>query len=304
MFNIQPSGIYFYTVIIAFMGGVILRSFADLGLWLGLLLLVIGGAIAAMSFALMGGKNVVLIALVVVAVGVGVTRLEVADKKEFVLQEWVGQKIALSAAVVVNEPDVRDKHQQLTVLSDGLPGRILVLTELFPQYRYGDKISIQGHLEEPASFEVNTGRVFDYPAYLAKDGIYFQMFYPRIEIISRGEGGSAIKQALFGLKNAFMDNIRLVLPEPHASLLGGLLLGIKRSLGADLLDDFRAVGLIHIVVLSGYYITIIADFIGRLLASLRSLRARLALSAIAIVLFVILTGGSATTVVPQRVSLL
>ncbi|MEK7147475.1 MAG: ComEC/Rec2 family competence protein, partial [Patescibacteria group bacterium] len=63
----------------------------------------------------------------------------------------------------------------------------------------------------------------------------------------------------------------------------------------DWLEKFRTVGVIHIVVLSGYNITIVAEFIMRLLAFLPR-AARLAGGALAIILFAVMTGGSATIV--------
>lgn len=52
--------------------------------------------------------------------------------------------------------------------------------------------------------------------------------------------------------------INRILPEPQASFLAGLLLGVKRNLPEDLLEDFKRTSTTHIIVLSGYNITIIA----------------------------------------------
>jgi len=86
-----------------------------------------------------------------------------------------------------------------------------------------------------------------------------------------------------------------MIPEPAASLLGGLVVGAKRSLGADWLEKFRTVGVIHIVVLSGYNITIVAEFIMRLLAFLPR-QIGFGAGALAIMFFAVMTGGSATVV--------
>jgi competence protein ComEC len=87
----------------------------------------------------------------------------------------------------------------------------------------------------------------------------------------------------------------MVLGEPHSALAGGLVVGEKASLGNDLIDDFRKAGLIHIVVLSGYNITIIASSIRKILSFLPR-NISIILGGIGIILFGILVGGGATVI--------
>ena len=73
------------------------------------------------------------------------------------------------------------------------------------------------------------------------------------------------------------------------------MVGAKQSLGDELQEDFRKTGIIHIVVLSGYNVTIVAEAIMRFFAFLPHMFS-LSLGAISIIFFAILTGGSATIV--------
>lgn len=100
-----------------------------------------------------------------------------------------------------------------------------------------------------------------------------------------------------------MDSISSVVPEPHASLLGGLVFGAKRSLGTELLDKFRTAGVIHIVVLSGYNVTIVADAIMRALSFLPQTFSMM-FGGAGIILFAIMTGGNATIVRASVMALL
>jgi competence protein ComEC len=85
------------------------------------------------------------------------------------------------------------------------------------------------------------------------------------------------------------------LGEPHSALAGGLVVGEKGTLGKNLIDDFRKSGLIHIVVLSGYNITIVADSIRRLLSFLpRTIG--IVIGGCGILMFGILVGGGATVI--------
>src|SRR3989338_10307312 len=120
------------------------------------------------------------------------------------------------------------------------------------------------------------------------------MFRPRVALLSGGQGSWFVEK-LFAFKESFIANISRLIPEPHAALLGGLVVGAKQSLGKKLLDDFRTVGVIHIVVLSGYNITIIAYFIEWLFSRLRK-NLRLTLASLGIILFAIMVGASATVV--------
>ena len=56
-----------------------------------------------------------------------------------------------------------------------------------------------------------------------------------------------------------MHAIERVIPYPESGLMGGILLGIQGGISQDLLTAFQMVGIIHIVVLSGYNITIVAE---------------------------------------------
>jgi len=105
----------------------------------------------------------------------------------------------------------------------------------------------------------------------------------------------AICGLIFAFKYLFLENLSVVIPEPHVSLLGGLVVGAKQSLGEKLLDDFRVTGIIHIVVLSGYNITIVAEAIMRSLSFLPRIVGT-SVGAASIILFALMVGGSATVV--------
>jgi len=73
---------------------------------------------------------------------------------------------------------------------------------------------------------------------------------------------------MFSIKYAFSENLSRVIPEPAASLAGGELLGEKRLLDKKLNDALKISGVSHIVVLSGYNVTIVSETIMRALSFL------------------------------------
>lgn len=269
------------------------------------------------------------IAKIIFVVGVGflfgVLRIDfnknVADQNVLNL---VGQKISFESQIL-EEPDKRDSSVRYTVApnfsleyvsectdifllenfscsaqsaSQGIQKHIpsislvLLVADRFPEFNYGDKLKVSGTLELPKNFEADNGLEFDYVSYLKKDGIYFVMYRP--EITKVGEGGNILIKSLFKIKNIFIQKISDVVPEPNSSLLAGVIFGNKQSLGTDLLDDFKKVGLIHIVVLSGYNITIIAIGIFYLTSLLGKRNAGFILSIFLILLFDLMVGFSAT----------
>ncbi len=199
------------------------------------------------------------------------------------------------SAYVSAEPDYREFHTRLTLTIDGSYEKVLVTLPHYPEYRYGDLLYFDGVLVTPESFETDQGRVFDYKNFLLKDKIYFVSRYPEITLVSEGTRGSKVTKTLLDVKRAFIHRIEQLFPEPHSSLLGGLLVGAKASMGPNLLDQFRQTGVIHIVVLSGFNVTIIAEAIMRVLAFIGVLGSTF-FGSVAILLFTIMTGASATVV--------
>jgi competence protein ComEC len=197
---------------------------------------------------------------------------------------------------IVREPDERDDTTRYVVEPENFEGyKILVTTNRFPKYDYGDVVEVKSKIDFPKEFETDLGRTFDYPNYLAKDGIRYVTFRPQITLVEKGKG-SKFFSALFLTKKKFVENIEAVLTEPHSSLANGITLGLKQSLGQDMLDTFRTVGIIHIVVLSGYNMTIILAGVMYALGRFPKISRGLALGlgAILMLLFATIVGFTAT----------
>ena len=283
------SQIFLY-LCIAFILGVAIASFVAVPLLLfwffsvvSILLLCYGIANWRKEYIIYGGIG--LMALF------GVLRLiQVSNLAPMLFENSVGQILEL-AGVITEEPAQKEKSQEIIFEEAATKSKILLRVRKYPQYEYGQYVKVSGLLVKPDNFSED----FDYQAYLAKDGIYYVMDFPFVA--PSGEFRRDVFFYLYGIKSKFSGAINRVLPEPHASFLSGLLLGERRSIPQKLQDDFRKTGTTHIVALSGYNITIVADSIIKFLALLSiPFGVSFWLALTSITLFTLLTGASASVV--------
>jgi len=283
------------SIVIGFTGGIFIRSFVSFSFNTFLILLITISLLLFIWFLFKGNRSIgVIVLLFSIFFSLGYFRMNETMSPNLMssLNEDIGKQIEITGLVSA-DPDERENNTKLTIISDSKT-KILVSTEPYTEFNYGDKVRVSGILKVPENFETDLGREFDYVNYLSKDGIYFQMSFADVSIISHNNGNFIVRN-LFLLKNKFLDKIQRLFPEPDSALLGGLLLGKKQSLGDSLKQDFIDTGLIHIVVLSGFNMTIVGYFFKWLFSRFnRRLKNGLAIGAI--ILFAIMVGLGATVV--------
>ena len=92
--------------------------------------------------------------------------------------------------------------------------------------------------------------------------------------------------------SVFTSVINSYLPEPHASLLNGILFGVNLKAGKVLYEQLKIVGLLHLVVLSGMNITILASITAGLTKFLGK-RISILITILMIILFIVFVGAKA-----------
>ena len=276
-----------------FIGGVVLASLTGFA-WpvIGLFLVLIF-AFLFLFFILARQKLFLALAMIFAGVILGLVRFNLAQNEPISLPNCSSLEKPC-AGLIINDPDRRDVSTRLIIKLDSSSNKILAITDNFTDYVYGDRVELLGKIERPQNFMTDQGTVFDYQNYLLVRGIEQTVYLPKLKIVARGQG-SFIKTELFTLKNNFLANLRQALPEPAASLAGGLILGDKGGLGKQTEAEFRKAGVSHIIVLSGYNITIVAESVLLFFSWLTPALAWL-LGIGSIFLFVIMTGGEAAAV--------
>ena len=186
----------------------------------------------------------------------------------------IGQTVTLRG-VVTEDPDVDKKGNtvlrlgQVQVAERSLPGLVWVTTRQTDVIKRSDIVTVEGKVSEGfGAFAARIGRA-------------------KIEKVERPVPGDVA----VGVRDWFSERVRRHVAEDEAALGLGFLLGLRRALPPDLSEALKIAGLTHVIVASGYNLTILVRLSRRLFVRVSKYLS--ALSATAMILgFMALTGLS------------
>jgi len=180
-----------------------------------------------------------------------------------------GRETVQIIGLVIQPPDVRDSHTNLTIQVESLQpllpmpenfdpevvsGKLLLQVSSNRDWAYGDRLLVTGKMTLP----YESGG-FSYAEYLANKGIHSLMPYARVDWVEPGQG-KPILAHIFGLRQKSYEVLQEIFPAPESELLSGILLGRDRGIAQDLQHAFQLTGMTHIIAISGFNITILAGF--------------------------------------------
>lgn len=197
--------------------------------------------------------------------------------------------------VVSEYPDIRLNNQRITITPKNQESNLLAILPKDHYIFYGDEVRVKGILTTPENFITNTGKEFNYERYLHNQDIYFIVDKGDVEILSQ-HNGSWLLEKLYRIKEYFMKNIGSVISSPNSDLANGLILGARGGFDTDTKNEFISTGTIHIIALSGYNVTIVAESIMKILGIFFSLAVSLWIGICIVILFVLMAGASATAI--------
>jgi competence protein ComEC len=192
------------------------------------------------------------------------TSLEIEEAR--ILDPFVQQSEQITLiGTIIREP-IRSQEgklnlylqtESLVVEDSAFPVKtnIFVTSYDYKSFEFKDRIRVSGVVKKPEPFKSPSGRVFNYPAYLWKERVYYILQSQELSLIDRGK--TSLKKSLYNLKNKLVAGMYTQMPEREAGLLAGVLFGQEQGLSEDNEDLFRRVGLSHIIVLSGYNIALL-----------------------------------------------
>lgn len=192
-------------------------------------------------------------------------RSELPDFEDpaFILNYAEKGEVVYLTGRVIGFPDRRDQTVSARVQAERLrrPGEILhqqvegktaVRVNLAEEFHFGDRVVLKGELTVPPD-----DPDFSYRNYLARQGVYAYMPRARLGVLEEGSGRSLLGWIYQVREKALRVNYQLW-PDPEASLLSGILLGIESGIPEPVNEAFKNTGTSHIIAISGFNITIIA----------------------------------------------
>lgn len=205
---------------------------------------------------------------------------------------------------LVAPPDERDTFTYLKVQVDRLrpgfdrlfqPVQGLLLARVQPggDWRYGDRVSLEGKLVSPFESEE-----FSYREYLARQGVYSVMDCRQPQRLGRGQGNPLLA-VIYELRRRSLDAVYRLWPDPEASLLAGILLGVETGIPTPVQQAFQGTGTSHIIAISGFNITLLVGVVMSVLLRLLGKPRRFlaaGLAAISIAAYTLLVGANAAVV--------
>lgn len=139
------------------------------------------------------------------------------------------------------EGDQRLRLDRVQVNQRAMDGEVWVSALANTDLKRGDVVTVEGELGEGFG------------------NLSASMFRARLVHAERPEPGDIARKA----RDQFAAGVRESMPEPQASLGVSYLMGQRKALPDTLADEFRMLGLIHLVVASGFHLTIAVRFIRR-----------------------------------------
>jgi competence protein ComEC len=170
---------------------------------------------------------------------------------------------------VSSKGDQRLTLRDITMAERSMPGRLWASTPKPHDIKRGDVVALEGRVAEGFG------------------GVAASMHRTQVVAIERPYPGDVARR----VRDWFAEKVRQTIQQPEADLGLGFLTGQHSTLPEDLDNQLRILGLTHIVVASGYNLTILVQAARRLLTGTSKYLAALA-SFVMIACFMAVTGLS------------
>ena len=283
---------------LAFLAALLAATQWGLPWWTASLPVSLGVSLLALSRS----RRQTLLAISLISIALAILRADTRPATQSDLTRLVSaQEVTAVRGEVVDEPSPRDRAQLVRLranavrLADGdwqiVAGTVQVTARLSPPIHYGEFLEARGRVQPP-----EIGATPAHAAFLRRQGIDAIIAFPAVEY--RGDRiGATLLDRLIAFRAALTGSLERLLPEPHASLAEGILLGRRATIPPALTDHLRLSGTSHITAVSGFNVSLVVGLIAAATGLKRARRAwhRLlgaAIASIALWIFVALVGGS------------
>ena len=248
--NEKVHGYYF--VVLFFSGlilGIVLSIFTDENIYKSNIWLVL--SLAFLIFSLIKFRRIFLVLMLISGLFLGLWR---ASNYEFSRQDfnsYLGKNIILSGKVIDDishgpAGETRFKLKSVSIYTQNLNGEVWVSTRNNQSLKRSDIVEVNGKMSKGFG------------------SFFASMSGAEIISISKSSNSDYGLRARDNFANATNNSI----PEPERSLGLGFLVGQKNDLPEDLQKQIKLLALSHIVVASGYNLTILVAFTRKIFAKI------------------------------------
>lgn len=166
-------------------------------------------------------------------------------------------------AEVLGAPQQKNGYQQIVFALDGGPGgNVLAQANSLTSFAHGDKVQLGCTLRLPENFSTEKADAessqFDYRMYLAAKDIVYLCQKPKITLLNKG-AGFFVK--LLEIREKMSAIVQKLVPQPAAGLGLGFIFGGNNLFSQNILENFSRTGTTHIVAVSGFNVTIVAEYL-------------------------------------------
>jgi len=175
--------------------------------------------------------------------------------------------------MVTKETYLKGSYQIIEV------GSVLIRANRFPGYFYGDQLVVIGKFKKELLGPFKSRYVALFPT-IEKQNQNFNLI-----------GKSVFKRWLLKTKGHVETKISRFLTEPEASLLLGIILGMKKQIPENFWQNLRETGTLHLVVVSGQNVSLLAGILLEITVFFFKRRLAILLASLGIILYVIMVGG-------------
>ena len=195
--------------------------------------------------------------------------------------------------VVVSDPDRSVFSEQVDIHDESGDMYVRAQLPVGSGLRIGDLIRYRATFEEAEQFASEYGRVFDYARFLRARDISALAKKVSFEKVGEDEWYVHLRK-LYDVKYAVAASIARAMPEPEAGFAQAMLLGIRHTLDEGENRVFTNVGIVHIVVLSGYHLMTLYALTVLLVSGIVGYRMRYLLAGMSVILFAAMVGFTPT----------
>lgn len=205
------------------------------------------------------------IGFLLVVLGIYLFRLQSVSQLEI-----PENKLVTIRAKVTQQPYLKGSYQIISL------GAVSLKTDRFPTYFYGDLLKVSGKFKKQVINPFQTQ--------------YYASF-PSIHKDEEEKGIGSFRRSLYLFRSRLEKVIDQVFPEPQSSLMNGILLGSKKAMPEEFLESLRNTGTLHIVVASGYNLSVVAGFLVSALVLFVSRRKALVIAFLGVIIYTLMAGA-------------